>query len=271
MKTKVIAEIGWNHMGDMNLAKKMIDLAYDSGCEFAKFQTWSVDRLTSGSWDSDGRREIYENAELSLDQHILLKNYCESQKIKFLSSAFSIKDAELLNSIGCKEIKIPSFECTNTPLINYCQKNFNLIIISTGTANYAELIKLKEIIDQEKTVVMHCVSSYPCFYENANLPRINELKKLFKRVGYSDHTQGITASCVSLEYEVEYIEKHFTTDNELPGRDNKFALLPQEVKELVQFINNRIDAKKFLGIDYQEIENDSRTNYRKRFDSVGLT
>ena len=71
---KIIAEIGWNHMGDMVLAKDMITAAKESGCDFAKFQTWSVDRLKSGVWDTDGRREIYEKAQLSLEQHNELKN-----------------------------------------------------------------------------------------------------------------------------------------------------------------------------------------------------
>ena len=115
---------------------------------------------------------------------------------------------------------------------------------------------------------MHCVSSYPCESRNANLPRINELKKFFKHVGFSDHTQGINVSCASLEYGVEFIEKHFTTDHNLPGRDNKFALLPSEFLKLNQFQNDRNKANQFLGIDYQPIELDSRENYRRRFDKV---
>ena len=75
--TKLIAEIGWNHMGDMKLAKEMISAAKESGADFAKFQTWSVERLKPGVWDTDGRREIYENAELDLDKHFDLKNYCD--------------------------------------------------------------------------------------------------------------------------------------------------------------------------------------------------
>lgn len=131
METQIIAEIGWNHMGDMNLAKKMINLASESGCKFAKFQTWSVDRLKKGSWDFDGRRQIYENAELTIEQHILLKNYCKSKGIAFLSSAFSLKDAELLKEIGCKEIKIPSFECTNIPRYICAFKTWDFYFFAT--------------------------------------------------------------------------------------------------------------------------------------------
>ena len=111
--TKLIAEIGWNHMGDMKLAKEMILAAKESGCDFAKFQTWSVDRLKPGVWDTDGRREIYEKAELDLDKHIELKQYCDEVGIQFMSSVFSIEDAKLLKQVVTDYVKIPSFESRN--------------------------------------------------------------------------------------------------------------------------------------------------------------
>ena len=88
--TKLIAEIGWNHMGDMVLAKDMITAAKESGADFAKFQTFDIKRLKSGPWDTDGRVEIYKKAQLSLDNHFDLKNYCDEIGIGFMSSVFSI-------------------------------------------------------------------------------------------------------------------------------------------------------------------------------------
>ena len=137
--TKLIAEIGWNHMGDMKLAKKMILSAKKSGADFAKFQTWSVDRLKPGVWDTDGRREIYENAELDLNKHLDLKEYCDKVDIGFMSSVFSIKDAELLKQVTTDYVKIPSFESRNSDLIKYCVDNFNKLLISTGTSNFHEI------------------------------------------------------------------------------------------------------------------------------------
>ena len=137
--TKLIAEIGWNHMGDMKLAKEMILAAKESGCDFAKFQTWSVDRLKSGVWDTDGRREIYEKAELDFDKHIELKEYCDEVDIGFMSSVFSIQDAKLLKQVVTDYVKIPSFESRNIDLINYCSDNFNKLLISTGTATWNEI------------------------------------------------------------------------------------------------------------------------------------
>ena len=88
--TKIISEIGWNHMGDMNLAKKMIQSSKDNGADIVKFQTWSVSRLKPGPWDDDGRTEIYKKAELSLNDHQQLKSYSDGLGIEFLSSVFSL-------------------------------------------------------------------------------------------------------------------------------------------------------------------------------------
>ena len=262
--TKLIAEIGWNHMGDMVLAKDMITAAKESGCDFAKFQTWSVDRLKPGVWDTDGRREIYEKAELDLDKHLDLKNYCDEIGIGFMSSVFSIQDAELLKQVVTDYVKIPSFESRNSELITHCNSNFNKLLISTGTSNWNEVRANTHYLPN--VTLLHCVSSYPCDFDIVNLPRINDLKRITNSVGFSDHTQGIEASVLSLGYGVEYIEKHFTIDNDLPGRDNKFAILPNDMKRLSEYIKIADKVMNSKGQDYQDCELDSRENYTGRFD-----
>ena len=94
MKAKIIAEIGWNHMGDMTLAKEMISSAAESGADYAKFQTWSVSKLKQGPWDDDGRRQIYEKAQLTRDQHFELNEYCNNHHISFLTSLFNVDDID---------------------------------------------------------------------------------------------------------------------------------------------------------------------------------
>ena len=264
--TKLIAEIGWNHMGDMVLAKEMIAAASAAGADYAKFQTWSVDRLKSGSWDEDGRRQIYEKAELSLEDHHQLMEYCESQGIIFFSSVFSPEDAKLLSQVTTRIVKIPSFENSNWELLEFVNESYDEIIISSGTSKYNEIQKAMEILDRNKTTLLHCVSSYPCKPENANLPKISYLSKIASSVGYSDHVVGIEVAKMSLEFGVSYIEKHFTTDHDLPGRDNKFAILPHEMDALCNYIKDREKAMSFKGTDFQELERDSRENYRRRFD-----
>lgn len=263
--TEVIAEIGWNHMGDMNLAESMIKSASESGATYAKFQTWSTKRLKRGEWDHDGRREIYEKAELSIDDHIFLIKKCQDYGIKFLSSCFSLEDAQILKSLGQKEIKIPSMEVRNHELLKYCVEFFDHLYISTGTADESDLIKLKKLLYKGTHTIMHCVSSYPCDPQNANLPRIDLLHKMFDRVGYSDHVLGIDASIASLEYKTRYIEKHFTINQDLPGRDNKFAILPNDLKTLTQYIKNRELLTIDHGISFQKCEEVTRSEYSGRF------
>ena len=99
-KIKLIAEIGWNHMGNMDLAKEMIIMAARSGVDICKFQTWSEKNLKSGSWDDDGRREIYKKAQLSEEQHLELTEHCESKKVKFLTTIFNKADLNFLSKIS---------------------------------------------------------------------------------------------------------------------------------------------------------------------------
>mgnify|MGYP003645281011 FL=1 len=265
---KVIAEIGWNHMGDLALAKRMINEASENGAHYAKFQTWSVSRLKPGPWDEDGRRQIYEKAELSYDDHVFLMGECKNAGIIFMSSVFSIPDAELLKKVGCTSVKIPSFESRNHELIDFCAKNFNLVVMSTGTSTIDEIAKSVDYLKKaNEWFLLHCVSVYPCDYGIANLGKMAKLTSFTDEVGYSDHIQGVESAKIAIMNGALMIEKHFTVDRELPGRDNKFAILPEELKDLTQFIH-RIDLMQCGdGFGYDEKETESRELYTGRFDA----
>ena len=264
--TKIISEIGWNHMGDMDLAKRMITESVNNGADMVKFQTWSVDRLKDGPWDEDGRLEIYKKAELTKDNHFELLEYCNDLNIPFFTSVFSVEDAELLSEVQTERVKIASFEARNPTLLTYCDSKFDTMYISTGTTTVDEIKESLKYIKTSNVVLLHCVSSYPLEYANANLPRINSLEKLCDRVGYSDHTFGVEGSKAALEYDVEVIEKHFTIDHDLPGRDNKFAILPHELKELSDYIRLREEMNVNHGNGYLECEEEAREVMTGRFD-----
>ena len=264
--TKIISEIGWNHMGDMDLAKRMITESVNNGADMVKFQTWSVDRLKDGPWDEDGRLEIYKKAELTKDNHFELLEYCNDLNIPFFTSVFSVEDAELLSEVQTERVKIASFEARNPALLTYCDSKFDTMYISTGTTTVDEIKESLKYIKTSNVVLLHCVSSYPLEYANANLPRINSLEKLCDRVGYSDHTFGVEGSKAALEYDVEVIEKHFTIDHDLPGRDNKFAILPHELKELSDYIRLREEMNVNHGNGYLECEEEAREVMTGRFD-----
>ena len=261
----IIAEIGWNHMGDMSLAKEMIMAAKKNGADYCKFQTWSVKHLKNGSWDHDGRREIYKKAELTQDKHYELKEFCEKQKIHFLTSIFNINDLEFLKKLNKSCIKIPSHEVYNLELINKTLENFDKVLISTGAAKWEEIKKIFNLKNKEKIVLMHCVSAYPLPPKNVNFPRMLELKKHAKNIGYSGHCDGIEDAIIAFTLGATYVEKHFTIDKNLPGRDNKFAILPPELLNLSKFRESLQDMSQNKGLDLQECEKDIFSNYRGRW------
>ena len=279
-KIEIIAEIGWNHMGDMDLAMEMIKEAKNAGADYAKFQTWSVDRLKPGAWDEDGRKQIYEKAELSLSDHERLKLFCDKMDIEFMSSVFSIPDVELLSQVTTKCVKIPSFESRNVELIQKCLMTFDNVYMSTGTSTLTEIEStLFEGVFHRwegtttcgKLKLMHCVSSYPLKPEDANLAKMVKMIETYDRsgivscVGYSDHMEGVESAKIAIEFGATTIEKHFTTDNNLPGRDNKFACLPKDIKDLRNYINLREAMLSKNDSGYQECESDSRRHYEGRF------
>jgi len=264
-KIKIIAEIGWNHMGNMELAKKMISSAAENGADICKFQTWSEKKLKKGPWDDDGRREIYKNAELSEKDHIDLMTECEKSNVEFLTSVFDSGSLSMLKNIGIKNIKIPSHEIYNTDLILSACESFDKIFISTGAANWNEIINIKNKIPNDKVIFMHCVSSYPCSSDIINMPKLLKLKEEFGNIGYSGHLQGVEDAFAAICLGAKLIEKHFTIDNSLPGRDNEYAILPANLKKISDFRN--IYEKMMInhGLDLQKSEKDIFNNYRGRW------
>ena len=261
----IIAEIGWNHMGDMKLAKQMIESAAKNGADICKFQTWSESNLKPGVWDSDGRREVYKKAQLNKENHQNLIDICNSNNVEFLTSIFNITDLDFLTKLNSKMIKVPSHEIYNIELIKKCVENFDLTLISTGASYKKEIENISNNIFLEKAIFMHCVSSYPCPANQVNLPRLEYMRNFTKQIGYSGHFHGIDDAIAAICCGATYIEKHFTIDNNLDGRDNKFALLPKDLNKLNLFRKNFCQMNINLGKDLQECEKDTYQNYRGRW------
>ena len=265
-KVFIIAEIGWNHMGDMRLAEKMISSAKKAGADFCKFQTWKVKKLVKGSWDTDGRKQIYNKAELTDEKHYMLKKICKKYNIGFFTSVFNVDDLPLLKKINKKIIKIPSHEIYNIQLISKCLKNFNKVLISVGASKWREIKKISKLRNfKEKAILMHCVSSYPCEANNLNFKKFENIKKLSPIYGYSGHYNGINDAIVAISNGAKYIEKHFTISKKLPGRDNKFAILPDDMMKISKFRDFYNTSYKFKGLNVQKCEMDIYKNYRGRW------
>jgi N,N'-diacetyllegionaminate synthase len=262
MSCEIIAEISSNHGGDMSLARDMIDAAASSGADYAKFQTWKVSRLKAGPWDHDGRREIYEKAELSEDDHSMLKEHCDKKNIKFLTSCFSIKDLEFISGfMDC--VKIPGTECRNKDLVWSALDLFEKVFVSIGASEYNEYLYYTM---QEKIYLMHCVSMYPCPNENINMRRMKFLASFNERYGYSGHGQGVDDAILAIGMGAKVVEKHFTIDHNLPFRDNKFAILPSELKHIVEFSKNYNAMMIDYGSDSQTGEKEARERYAGRWE-----
>ena len=263
--THLIAEIGWNFLGNLTLAKKMIDAAKDSGADFVKFQIWNPDNLKNGAWDKDGRKEIYKKAFLNKKKFQNLFDYSKKKNIKCFASIFAESELQDYLSVTNEIVKIPSHESYNLKLIKECMKKFKLVLISCGCLKFAELKKLIKMTRNKNTILMHCVSSYPLVSKNCNFSKFDYLKKFSNKVGYSGHYQGIDDAVFAIEKGAIIIEKHFTTDNRLPGRDNKFALLPKDFNFLSNYIKSRNDFQINNGLSLQSCEKDIFKNYRGRW------
>ena len=155
--TKLIAEIGWNFIGNLNLAKEMIAAAKESGADFAKFQTWSTKDLVKGPWYKDKRISLYKKAELSIDDHHELKEYCD-KKIIFLTSVFNKKYLSFLKFLKLKTIKVASMEITNFELLTEMNKIYKNIIVSTGASKIDEIKKIFKFIDKKMHTYALCFS-----------------------------------------------------------------------------------------------------------------
>lgn len=256
MKTLIIAEAGVNHNGDISLAKKLIAAAADAGADLVKFQTFAAKNLVSASAPKaeyqkktteggESQLEMIQKLELSREDHTVLIEECRANGIGFFSTAFDFQSFDLLTELGCLEqIKIPSGELTNLPLLRYMSRLGKPLMLSTGMANLGEIEAAIEAIERAGTprhliTVLHCTTEYPTPMEEVNLRAMVAIKKAFGvNTGYSDHTPGIVIPVAAVALGATIIEKHFTLDRNLPGPDHKASLEPHELKAMVEGIRN---------------------------------
>jgi len=233
----VIAEIGINHNGKIDLAKQLIDVAKKSGVDAVKFQTFKTENLVT----SENQLKLLKKVELGHEDFKELKRYCNKKKIIFLSTPHTEDAIDFLEPL-VPAYKIGSGDLTNLPFLEKVAKKKKPIILSTGMANLKEIkeaVKTIKKAGNNKIILLHCTTSYPCPLEDVNLRAMLTLKKEFNLpVGYSDHTLGILVPIMAVAMGAKVIEKHFTLDKNLPGPDHKASLEPKEFKEMVKAIRN---------------------------------
>lgn len=279
-KPYIIAEIGANHNGDMDLAKKIIDCAKECGADAVKFQSWTSKSLIAKEEyernqsydDGDGGKkhfgslqEMVEKYYLREEQHYELKEYCQKVGIDFCSSPFSKSEVDLLVKLDVPFIKIASMDINNLELIKHAAKSKKPILLSTGMATLAEIenaVKAVESQGNNQIVILHCISIYPPKYEDINLNNIKMLQQAFDYpIGFSDHTIGTSIPLASVALGSCIIEKHFTLDKDLPGWDHQISADERELKEIVTESSN---IQKALG-EYKRVVSDDEEAKKKKF------
>jgi len=241
----VIAEIGINHNGSLEIAKEMVDSAHRAGCEIIKHQTHIVSdemsheakKVIPGNADIS-IYEIMENASLSEDDEIKLKEYVESKNMIFLSTPFSRAAADRLEKIGVKAYKIGSGECNNYPLIEHIAKFGKPMIISTGMNDIESVRKTVEIVEKYNIpyILMHTTNLYPTPAHLVRLGALEELKNNFPNaiIGLSDHTLNNNACLSATALGACVLERHFTDTKDRIGPDIVCSADEKELEELIK-------------------------------------
>ena len=241
-KPFIVAEIGNNHEGNFDVAKKMILEAAKCGVDAVKFQTFIPDLYVNGV----DKKRIKQLKKFSLthDQFYKLSLITKKEKLKFISTPFDIESAIFLNKI-VDYFKISSGDNKYFELISKVIKFNKKTIISTGLLNLSEIRNLYNFVKKIRTTLnqisfLHCVASYPVSIKNINLKRINFIKKNFDvEAGFSDHTIGLASPILAYFSGARIIEKHFTLDNNFSKfRDHKISLNPKNMANLVKFFND---------------------------------
>jgi pseudaminic acid synthase len=267
--TYIIAELSANHNHDIEIAKKSILKAKQSGADAIKIQTYTADTLTincrneyfmikGGLWDGYSLYDLYKEAFTPWEWHRELFEYARKEVgIDIFSSPFDSTAVDFLEQFKPSYYKIASFEISDIPLIEYIARKGRPIIISTGIATRADIelaVQTCRRIGNKNITLLKCTSSYPAPLDEANLLTIPNMKEIFGvKVGLSDHTMGSSAAIAAVALGATVLEKHFIIDRDLGGPDASFSMEPAEFKAMVKSIR---EVEKAVGrVSYELTEN----------------
>lgn len=247
MRTIVTAEIGINHNGDLNLAKQLIDVALEAGCDAVKFQKRTVDKVYTQEYLDQPRESPWgttqraqkEGLEFGEEEYEEIDRYCKEKGIEWFASAWDIDSQLFLRRFDCKYNKVASAMLTNDALLNEIAKEKKYTFIATGMSTYDEIDHAVEIFRAHGCPfeLMHCNSTYPMPAEDANLKLIRKLAERYQcKVGYSGHEAGTFVSTCAVAAGATSIERHITLDKTMYGSDQKASIEPDELRELVKNI-----------------------------------
>jgi len=276
----IIAEIGANHNGNMELARTMIDSAVSCGVDAVKFQSWTPDSLIST--EEYQRNQTYDDSPkkhfgslkamvdeyyLRDEQHAELNEYCKGLGVDFCSTPFSGPEVELLESLNVPFYKVASMDINNHRLLKHISEKGKTVILSTGMSTMGEIeqaIKTVEETGNNNIVLLHCISIYPPLHEDIHLRNITTLQRAFGYpVGFSDHTIGTSIPLASVALGACVIEKHFTTDKDMEGWDHEISADPAEMEVICQESKNVAKALGSFGRTVSQAEEEKKLKFRR--------
>jgi N,N'-diacetyllegionaminate synthase len=273
----IAAEVGINHNGDVGLAHRLIDAAADAGADAVKFQSYRTedflsDETLSYEYESEGRKRtesqfaMFKRNELTSDQLAELQSHCEDRGVVFFSTPTSVEGVAELARTGSRLLKNGSDFLVHLPVIRAMAETGLPTVLSTGMATLGEIddaVRAFRDAGGTDLVLLHCTSSYPAPAEDVHLRKIPTLASAFGcPVGFSDHTDGVSAAVASIPLGSCFLEKHFTLDRSLPGPDHRFSADPAELLALVSAVRA---AESMLGdsaVGPSESEAEGRLNFR---------
>ena len=249
----LIAEIGINHNGDLELAKKLINIAKLSGFNAVKFQKRTIEVVYTSEELDKPRESIYGatnrdlkiGLEFSTNEYSEINEYCKSLEILWFASPWDVQSVDFLEQFDIPVYKIASACLTDSNLLTRVKQTGKPVILSTGMSTMSQIDSAIKLLDPSKTSLLHCVSTYPAENSDLNLEIINTLKESFKLpVGYSGHEKGVLPSVIAVaSYKASIIERHITLDRTMWGSDQAASLEPQGMYKLIKYINESIECR----------------------------
>jgi len=244
MSIKIIAEIGINHNGDMDICKELIDVAANSGANCVKFQKRDIDQVYTQDFLNSSRespwgttqREQKTGLEFSSEQYQEIENYCKSKGLEWFASAWDINSQKFLRQFNSKYNKVASAMIVHTELLKEIASEGKHTFISTGMTTYDDIQTAVDIFRKADCSfeLMHTVSTYPMKDEDANLNMIKTLREKFKcDVGYSGHEVGLAVSYAATALNITSLERHITLDRAMYGSDQSASVEPSGFRQLV--------------------------------------
>lgn len=248
----IISEVGQNHQGDLELARKYIKTFAEAGANAIKFQTrdnkilFSQEAYNAPYTSENAFAEIYghhrEKLELKLEWLPILKKDCENLNVKFMSTPFDEPSLDFLINLGVDILKIASFDLGNLPFINLISKSGIPTVLSIGGGKHEQIVSsvdlLRQNLEDSKIAILHCVSEYPCSYDRLGLNNIEILQNLYPNIliGLSDHFNGTLSGPIGYMKGARIFEKHVTLNRSWKGTDHSFALEPEGFRKFVRDI-----------------------------------